>query len=158
MILGFFNSKRNFLRKKQNSYSTRKAFFEYNNFFCLFTKNRSKNFDGSSYVYKIPNKEGHHLAILVHNIKTCNDYNYCAIISASIRPDQTKFVLLSHSKVWIYPISSLENSTANPIEIDLNHYSQKEAIVFKDNSTLYIADEKVKNQVVNYTNSNYPIR
>lgn len=120
------------------------AFFEYNNFFYLFTKNRSKNFDGSSYVYKIPNKEGHHHAILVRTIKTCNDYNFCAITSASISPDQTKFVLLSHSKVWMYPISYIENTTTNPIEIDLNHYSQKEAIVFKDDSTLYVADEKVK--------------
>ncbi|HLP64710.1 hypothetical protein [Flavobacterium sp.] len=120
------------------------AFFEYNNFFYLFTKNRSKNFDSSSYVYKIPNKEGHHHAILVRTIKTCNDYNYCAITSASISPDQTKFVLLSHSKVWMYPISYIENTTTNPIEIDLNHYSQKEAIVFKDDSTLYVADEKVK--------------
>ena len=30
-------------------------------------------------------------------------------------------------------------------ELNLNHYSQKEAVCFKDNDELFIADERVKN-------------
>lgn len=121
------------------------AFFEYGNFFYLFTKNRSKKFDGSSYIYKIPNQAGHHHAVLLDTIYTGNDYNTCAITSASISPNKTKFVLLSHAKIWVFAIPSDKSiAKAIPIEINLNHNSQKEAIFFKNDSILYIADEKVK--------------
>ena len=58
-----------FPRNKKNSLFDVEAFFEFNNHFYLFTKNRSKNFDGSSYVYRIPNSAGHHQAQLIDTIK-----------------------------------------------------------------------------------------
>lgn len=121
------------------------AFFEDNNFFYLFTKNRSKDFDGSSYIYKIPNTAGHHHAQLIKTITTCADYQNCAITSASISPDGSKFVLLSHSKIWLFENYSQDNLTDEKmIELDLNHFSQKEAVCFKNNDALLIADERVK--------------
>lgn len=121
------------------------AFFEYHNYFYLFTKNRSKDFDGRSYIYKIPNAAGHHKAQLIKTITTCSDYRNCAITSATISPDGFKFVLLSHSKIWLFENYSKDNITDGKMsELDLNHYSQKESVCFKNNDDLWIADEKVK--------------
>ena len=131
--------------KKKDLMFDVEGFFEYQNFFYLFTKNRSKGFDGSSYVYKIPNIAGHHQAELIKTITTCSDYQNCAITSAAISPDQTKFVLLSHSKIWLFENFSADNIADGKMsEIDLDHFSQKEAVTFKNNETLLIGDERVK--------------
>lgn len=131
-------------KKKQLMYDV-EAFFEYQNYFYLFTKNRSKDFDGTSYVYKIPNTPGKHRAQLIQTITTCSDYQNCAITSAAISPDGSKFVLLSHSKVWLFEnFSSANIASGTMVELDLKHFTQKEAICFKNNNTLLIADERVK--------------
>jgi hypothetical protein len=131
--------------KKKDLMFDVEAFFEYHNYFYLFTKNRSRDFDGTSYIYKIPNIAGHHHAQLIKTIITCTDYQTCAITSAAISPNGSKFVLLSHSKIWLFENYS-QNSLTNGkmIELDLNHYTQKEAVCFKNNDTLFIADERVK--------------
>ena len=121
------------------------GFIAYQNYFYLFTKNRSKDFDGSSFIYKIPNTPGHHKAQLIKTITSCSDYHDCAITSAAISPDGSKFVLLSHSKVWLFENFVLDQGeTGQMTELDLDHYSQKEAITFKNNETLLIADESEK--------------
>lgn len=131
--------------KKKDLMFDVEGFFEFKNNFYLFTKNRSKGFDGSSYVYKIPNVAGHHKAELIKTIKTCSDYQNCAITSAAISPDQSKFVILSHSKIWLFENFSSDNIASGRMkEIDLQHFSQKEAVTFKDNKTLLIADERDK--------------
>lgn len=131
-------------RKKELMFDV-EAFFEYNNNFYLFTKNRSRGFDGTSYIYKIPNMPGHQHAKLIKTIKTCGDYHNCAITSAAIGSDGSKFVLLSHSKVWLFE-NYLQNdiTSGKMTELDLKHYSQKEAICFKNNNELFITDERVK--------------
>lgn len=131
--------------KRKNLMFDVEAFFEYNNYFYLFTKNRSSDFDGTSYIYKISNTPGQHHAQLVKTITTCTDYHNCAITSAAISPDGSKFVLLSHSKIWLFENYTADHFTDGKVtELDLNHYSQKEAVCFKNNDTLLIADEKVK--------------
>lgn len=140
-----YPEQKDFPPKKKDLMFDVEAFFEFNNHFYLFTKNRSRGFDGSSYIYKIPNKAGHHHAQLIKTIKTCGDYHNCAITSAAISPDGLKFVLLSHSKVWLFENYSKDDITNGKMtELYLNHYSQKEAICFKNNDELFIADEKVK--------------
>lgn len=130
---------------KTNKMYDAEAFFFYNDNFYIFTKNRSEDFDGTSYVYKVPNKPGHHDAKLVQTFKGCNIYKDCALTGAAISPDEKTFVLLSHAKVWI-----IEGFNPNAIldgkitEHKLHHSSQKEAITFGDNNTLYIADEVKK--------------
>ncbi len=140
-----YPEQKDFPPKKKDLLFDVEAFFEHNNHFYLFTKNRSKGFDGTSYVYKIPNKTGHHHAQLIKTITTCSDYHNCAITSASINPNGSKFVLLSHSKVWLFENYTQDNITNGKMtELQLNHYSQKEAVCFKNSYELFIADEKVK--------------
>ena len=129
--------------KKKELFYDVEGFFEYQNYFYLFTKNRSKNFDGTAFIYKILNAPGTQKATKIGEFKTCDNYNHCVLTSATISPDGKKVVLLSHDKIVLfenYPGDLFNKGTQT--EIHLNHFSQKEAIVFKDNSTLLIADEK----------------
>lgn len=121
------------------------GFFEFKNNFYLFTKNRSKGFDGTAFLYKIPNAPGFHQAVLMGKFNTCDSYNHCAITAATISPDETKIVLLTHDKIIL-----LENFKGDHFldgtqtTLELNHFSQKEAVCFKDDDVLLIADERTK--------------
>ncbi|MEZ7500666.1 SdiA-regulated domain-containing protein [Flavobacterium sp. Arc3] len=131
--------------KKKNLVFDVESFFEYDGFFYLFTKNRSKDFDGTSSIYKIVNKAGFQKAQLIGKFTTGNDYNTDAITSAAISPDDSKVVLLSHSKIWLFEGYKKDDFLSGTVkELDLKHYSQKESISFKDNKTVFIADEKTK--------------
>lgn len=140
-----YPEQKEFPPKKKGLFYDVEGFFEFKNNFYLFTKNRSKGFDGTVFIYKVPNASGMHKAQLIGEFKTCDDYNNCAITSAAISPDGTKVVLLSHSKIWIFENFSADDFLSGTrTEAELNHYSQKEAICFKNNTTLLIADERVK--------------
>ena len=140
-----YPEQKDFPPKKANLFYDVEGFFEYKNNFYLFTKNRSKGFDGTAFVYKIPNSPGFHQAVLIGEFKTCDNYNHCAITSAAISPDASKMVILSHDKVFLFENFKGDNFLkSNRTDLNLNHFSQKEAICFKDNNTLLIADEKTK--------------
>jgi hypothetical protein len=129
--------------KKKEMFYDVEGFFEQGNYFYLFTKNRSKGFDGTAFIYKIPNKAGTHKATKIGEFKTCDNYNHCVLTSATISPDGKKVVLLSHDKIVLFKNFKGDLfHKGSQTEIKLNHFSQKEAIVFKDNNTLLIADEK----------------
>jgi hypothetical protein len=121
------------------------AFVEMNGYFYLFTKNRSKGFDGTFLVFQIPNKAGGFEAKLIGKLKLQGSYSDAAITSATINSTKDKIVLLSHKNIHI-----LSGFTANDFKdvkiqkISLHHNSQKEAVVFLDDKTLLIADEKDK--------------
>ena len=138
-----YPEQKEFPPKKTKLFFDVEGFFEFRSNFYLFTKNRSKGFDGTVLVYKVPNKAGFHQAVLMGKLKTCDNYNHCAITSATISPDASKVVLLAHDKVVL-----LENFKGDDFlkgkqsQLKLNHFTQKEAICFKNNGTLIIADEK----------------
>lgn len=140
-----YPEQKDFPPKKSEMFYDVEGFFEFNNSFYLFTKNRSKNFDGTASIYKIPNAAGKQKATLVGTFKTCSNYNHCAITSAAISPDAKKVVILCHDKIILFQGFQGDNFLkGTQTEIDLDHFSQKEAVAFKDNKTLLIADEKTK--------------
>ncbi|WP_068844656.1 SdiA-regulated domain-containing protein [Flavobacterium chilense] len=129
--------------KKKELFYDVESFFELNGYFYLFTKNRSKGFDGTAFIYKIKNAAGTQKAVRIGEFKTCDNYNHCVLTSATISPDGKKVVLLSHDKIVVFKGYKGDLfHKGSQSEISLNHFSQKEAIVFKDNNTLLIADEK----------------
>ncbi len=129
--------------KKKEMFYDVEGFFEYQNNFYLFTKNRSKGFDGTAFIYKIANKPGTQKATKIGQFKTCSNYNHCVLTSATISPDGKKVVLLSHDKIVLFKNFKGDLfHKGTQTEMNLNHFSQKEAAVFKDNNTLLIADEK----------------
>lgn len=132
--------------KKSNLLYDCEAFVEKDGNFYLFTKNRSKGFDGTFLVFQIPNKEGDFEAKLVGKLKLEGSYDDAAITSASIN-SKNQIVLLTHKNVFL--VSALfENNFKDYIiqKRSLNHNSQKEAVVFVEDRTLLIADEKDKNE------------
>ncbi|MEL1241934.1 hypothetical protein [Flavobacterium flavipallidum] len=131
--------------KKRELFYDVEAFVMYKNNFYLFTKNRSKGFDGTTFLYKVPNKQGFHQAQLLGKFKVEGDFQHAAITSATISPDEKKVVLLCHSQIWVFENFTSDNFFNGAMKnVQLDHFSQKEAICFKDNKTLLIADEKTK--------------
>lgn len=132
--------------KKSNLLYDCEAFVEKDGNFYLFTKNRSKGFDGTFLVFQIPNKEGDFEAKLIGKLKLEGGYNDAAITSAAIN-SKNEIVLLSHKNIHI-----LSGFTANDFKnaqiknVSLHHNSQKEAVVFINNKTVLIADEKDKKE------------
>lgn len=131
--------------KKSNWLYDCEAFVEMNGSFYLFTKNRSKGFDGTFLVFQVPNKEGDYEAKLIGKLKLEGKYNDAAITSAAINSTKDKIVLLSHKNIHILSGFTADNfNTVKIKKVSLNHNSQKESVVFLDDKTLLIADEKDK--------------
>ncbi|WP_306349985.1 hypothetical protein [Flavobacterium sp. '19STA2R22 D10 B1'] len=141
----YYPQQKKFPPKKKEFLYDVEAFFLHNNFFYLFTKNRSSQFDGTTFLYKVPNKPGNHAAELIDSYKTCRIFNHCAITSADISPNGKQVVILSNSKIWLLENFKGDNyfsGTAQEVELQL--VSQKEGICYKDDSTLLITDERKK--------------
>jgi len=131
--------------KKSNWLYDCEAFVEMDGNFYLFTKNRSKGFDGTFLVFRVPNKEGDFEAKLIGKLKLNGKYSDAAITSAAINSTKDKIVLLNHKNIHVLSwFSANDFNTAKIQKISLNHNSQKEAVVFLDDKTLLIADEKDK--------------
>lgn len=131
--------------KKSNWLYDCEAFVELDGNFYLFTKNRSKGFDGTFLVFQVPNKEGDFEAKLVGKLKLEGKYSDAAITSAAINSTKDKIVLLTHKNIHVLSgFTARDFNTAKIQKISLNHNSQKEAVVFLDDKTLLIADEKDK--------------
>ncbi len=138
-----YEDQTNFPPKKKRRNFDVESFIYLNNHFYLFTKNRSSHFDGTVKLYKVPATPGKHIAKLISTYKTCDSKKECRITGATINFATGMVVLLSNSKVWLLKDYRKDNFFSGTImEIDLGHHSQKESVCFKDNSTLYIADEQ----------------
>lgn len=133
--------------KKSNWLYDCEAFVEMDGNFYLFTKNRSKGFDGTFLVFRIPNKPGNFEAELVGRLKLHGGYSDAAITSAAINSTKDKIVLLNHKNIQVLTGFTADDFSKTKIQkIPLNHNSQKEAVVFLDDKTLLIADEKDKKE------------
>ena len=140
-----YPEQKNFPPKKTEMFYDVEGFFEFKNNFYLFTKNRSKGFDGTAFLYKIPNTAGFHQAVLMGEFKTCDNYNHCAITAVTISPDETKVAVLTHDKVFLFESFEGDDFLKGiKTTFELNHFSQKEAASFIDNDRLFIADERTK--------------
>jgi len=141
----YYPEQTEFPPKKSALFYDAESFFEHDGSFYIFTKNRSKGFDGSVSLYKIPNQEGNHEAQLLGKFQACNIYKKCAITSADISPDGKTVAILSASRVYLLTNFSPDNFLSGTTEeFELPDVTQKEGICFKDNETLLIVDEKDK--------------
>ena len=137
-----YSNQEKFPPKKKKLHFDCEAFFYFNDSLYLFTKNRVKGDFGKTFLYKIPAKQGNHVAERVSSFNTCPELE-CWITSADISDDGKKVVLLSPKSVWLFTDFKKDNFfSGTATEIYLNYTSQKESICFKDENTLYITDEK----------------
>jgi len=131
---------------KKNKNFDIEAFIYRNGSFYLFTKNRSSKFDGVTKLYKVSDTPGKQIATLIGSYKTCDDPDDCFISGAAINSTADKIALLTYNKIFILSDFKDDNLFNGRIKkIKLNHFSQKEGICFKNDSTLLIVDEKRKN-------------
>ncbi|WP_239769498.1 hypothetical protein [Tenacibaculum finnmarkense] len=137
-----YPSQTKFPPKKKKRFFDAESLLYKNGFLYIFTKSRVKNKYGITTLYKVPAKKGNHVAKRISTFETCNDLP-CWITAAAITSDGKKVALLNGQSVFILTNFIGDDFFSGEIkEYPLGHVSQKESITFKDNNTLYIADEK----------------
>ncbi len=131
-------------KKKKRNFDI-EAFVYLKDHLYLFSKNRSSKFNGETKLYKIPAKAGNHTARLIDTRVLCDDSRDCFVTGAAINKEGTKIVLLTYNKLFVFSDFTEDHIFNGTVKkIKLNHYSQKEGICFKNDSTLFITDEKRK--------------
>ncbi|WP_421131880.1 hypothetical protein [Alteromonas sp. A079] len=125
------------------------AFVEFNRHLYLFTKNRTKPFDGITKLYRVGDHAANFDAELIGEFKTCTTLEkLCWITSAAMSPDRTKLVLLDSTSVWLFENFEGDNFFSGDISrIDLGVVTQKEAVTFYDDNTLVFTDEEFQGLV-----------
>ncbi len=133
--------------KKKNLNFDIEAFIHLNGNLYLFTKNRVKKDIKTTKLYKIPAKPGKYVAKLTGEYETCEDDSDCFITGATINRAEDQIALLTYNKIFLLSDFTKDNLFDGKIQkIKLKHYSQKEGICFKNDSTLFITAEKAKHK------------
>ncbi len=116
------------------------AFFLLNDYFYIFSKENS-----TSILIKVPNTIGTHIAELVTDFNLEGKHH--KITSAAISPNEDVVVLLNHDKLWKLSNFKPDHFFKGKVEeLEFEHDSQKEGICFKNDSIVYITDERDKNE------------
>ncbi|WP_442864554.1 hypothetical protein [Alteromonas sp. BMJM2] len=125
------------------------AFVEFKHHLYLFTKNRTKPFDGITKLYKVGDHAANFDAELIGEFKTCTTLEkLCWITSAAISPNREKLVLLDSTSLWLFENFDGDNFFNGDVSrIDLGIITQKEAVTFYDDNTLIFTDEEFKGLV-----------
>ena len=105
----------------------------------IFTKNRSKDTDGNSWVYKVPTKPGHY--DIGHTGEVFIGKNgWLTDGITAVDSEGDMFYFLTYTR---YIAKKLVNGKfEDDHEFTFDNLAQRESIVVKDNYTLYVADEK----------------
>jgi len=120
------------------------AFVAFGRHLYLFTKNRTKPFNGITNVYKVGDHAANFNAELVDSFQTCTTLEeFCWITSAALSPDRTKLVLLDSTSIWLFENFKGDKFFSGDVSrIDLGIVTQKEAVTFYDDNTIVFTDEE----------------
>ncbi len=129
-------------KKKKKSFDA-EAFIIKGDSFWLFTKNKN----GSSYIYQIPNKSGSFQATLTDTLELSVKDKPVMITDAAFNTTTQTLVVLGHSVLFKWQLKTNQLPSEGIVStIKLHHTSQKEGVCFGDNETLFLVDERVKNK------------
>jgi hypothetical protein len=138
-----FEDQKKFPPKKKRLNFDVEAFVHLNDNLYLFTKNRGKKSKATTKLYRVSATPGKYMAKLIDEYETCKNYSNCLITGATINQSKDKIALLTHNKIFLLSNFKDDNLFDGDIKkIKLNHNSQKEGICFKNDSILFISDEK----------------
>ncbi|NDV41719.1 hypothetical protein [Flagellimonas sediminis] len=129
--------------EKDSLYFDTEGLIHWQGHLYIFTKNRTRPYDGKTLVYRVLDKEGSYEAEFLGSLFLCDDPNRCSVTSADISPDGKTIALLSYGQVFLvtgYDLPTL--AQAQIIVIDLFCSTQIESVCFLDNKTLLVADEQ----------------
>ncbi|MEP1486933.1 MAG: hypothetical protein ABJK28_00740 [Algibacter sp.] len=136
-----YENQNKFPPKHKKMYFDCEAFFHFNDHLYLFTKSRVKGDHGKTNLYRIPAKQGNHIAKLIGSFSTCEDLQ-CWITSVDISDDGKQVALLTQTAVWLFSDFTSDDFFKGTIKTyPFDFESQKEGVCFKNNHTLYITDE-----------------
>lgn len=107
----------------------------------IFTKCRTKPFDGKSFIYKVSTKPGKYELEKRSELYLGKGGFFKDAVTSSEIFGNTCYIL-TYNRVVIYKIKNGKFEFQQ--RIYLKPYTQKEAIATHDNKTIYIADEKQK--------------
>ncbi len=111
------------------------AMFHFNGNLYLFSKNRGVS--KYSRMYRLPDTAGTYTATLVDSIST-----EAWVTSADISPSGKTVAILSDMNLWLITgFNGTDFLHGNVKRIDFT-YTQKEGVVFVNDTTLYLTDEK----------------
>lgn len=128
--------------ESQKNFDCESLFWANGNLY-LCSKNRTVPFDGMTYLYRLPDEAGNHVAEKIGAFDTdgYDTFDYW-ITAADISPDGSKMCILSSDKMWVFYDFIGDNFfSGKNLRINFPSSTQKEAIVFVDNETVYITDE-----------------
>ncbi len=138
----YYPNQKKFPPKKKKMHFDCEAFFHFNNSLYLFTKSREKQNFGKTNLYKIPATQGNHEARFIASFKTCNELP-CRITSVDISHNGKQVALLTLDAVWLFSNYTKDNFFNGKVtQFPFEYESQKEGVCFKNDSTLYITDER----------------
>lgn len=136
-----YPEQKKFPPKKRKRHFDCEAFFFYKDSLYLFTKSRAPKAKGKTNLYRLPSIKGNYKATYMDSFNTCDDSD-CWVTSADINTTGNKMALLTGNSVFVF--SKLKGNTffkSSYKRYIFDYHSQKESVLFKNDSTLYIADE-----------------
>ncbi|MTE26406.1 hypothetical protein F1003_05610 [Winogradskyella sp. ZXX205] len=112
------------------------AFFLFNNYFYIFSKETKKFI-----VLKVPNKTGRHEAIVISDYNLKGKHN--KITSADISFNDEKVLLLNHDKLWALSGFEGDDFFSGAInKLPFQHNTQKEGVCFVNDTIVILTDER----------------
>lgn len=145
-IIAFtYPEQKKFPPKKSKRHFDCEAFFYFKDSLYLFTKSRAPKTPGITKIYKLPTKKGTYKAEYVNTFNTCKDDD-CWVTSADISDSGDKLALLTENSVFMFSELNTDDFFASNVkQYKFDYKSQKESVAFKNDTTLYIADEYLGN-------------
>ena len=130
--------------KKSKRYFDAEAFFHWEGFLYVVTRNRSTPFDGKAFIYKIPDVPGKYKAKKVGEVILCTSpQSRCEVTSATISKNGNQIVLLTYTSLWVFENFTLDDfSDGKMTKIFLETPTQQESVAFLNEDTVLISDEK----------------
>ncbi len=121
------------------------GFFHWEGHLYIFTKNRSRPYNGKTLIYRLSDKKEKQKAQLLGSLILCEDQGHCSVTGADISEDGKTIALIGYGRIYLLSDFSFPNlNEATVTTIDLAYETQIESVCFVNDSTLLIADEQSK--------------
>ena len=119
------------------------AMFAKGEYLYLLSRDRSRPFIGNTKLYQIPNTPGEYTATLLATILTDSDKNKGQITAVDLSPDKQTLAMISNTSIWLYQNIIGDNFFGGEVlHLDLPIDLDMEGLVFWDNCTIFLSNEK----------------
>lgn len=112
----------------------------------LFSKNRTRPYNGYTKRYWLPTQPGHYQATLIDSVLLETGINLDIdgwVSGAAISPNEEHLLLLSYRRMWIFSCFEDANFFEGEVaKINFSNFSQKEAVDFINDHEIFLTDER----------------